>query len=46
VVGALKLGESIEGRVLVSDELRQGLISKTSARRGGQMVKHAAGVQS
>jgi len=40
VVGALMLGEYIEGRVLVNYELRDGLISKISVRRGGEMVKH------
>jgi ketosteroid isomerase-like protein len=43
VVGALKAGEYIEGRVLVSYELRDGLISRISVRRGGDMVKHALG---
>lgn len=42
VVGALKKGEYIEGRVLVSYQLRDGLISKIAVRRGGEMVKHAA----
>lgn len=42
VVGALRKGEYIEGRVLVSYELRAGLISKISVRRGGEMVKHSA----
>jgi ketosteroid isomerase-like protein len=41
VVGALKAGESIEGRVLVSYQLRDGLISRISVRRGGEMVKHS-----
>jgi ketosteroid isomerase-like protein len=41
VVGALSVGESIEGRVLVNYELRDGLISRISVRRGGEMVKHA-----
>ena len=41
VVGALKRGEYIEGRVLVSYELRQGLINRISVRRGSEMVKHA-----
>jgi ketosteroid isomerase-like protein len=43
VVGALKAGEFIEGRVLVSYELRDGLISRISVRRGSEMVKHSAG---
>lgn len=42
VVGALKAGEYIEGRVLVSYTLRDGLISRISVRRGGDMVKHSA----
>lgn len=37
VVGALKAGEYIEGRVLVSYRLRNGLISNISVRRGGAM---------
>ena len=41
VVGALSVGDYIEGRVLVSYELRGGLISRISVRRGGEMVKHA-----
>jgi len=40
VVGALKAGEYIEGRVLVSYVLRDGLISRISVRRGGEMKKH------
>ena len=39
VVGALKSGEYIEGRVLVNYELRDGLISRISVRRGGEMIK-------
>jgi hypothetical protein len=39
VVGALKAGQYIEGRVLVSYQLRDGLISRISVRRGGEMVK-------
>jgi ketosteroid isomerase-like protein len=42
VVGSLRTGEYIEGRVLVSYELRGGLISRISVRRGGEMVKHSA----
>jgi hypothetical protein len=42
VVGALKAGEYIEGRVLVSYRLRDGLISRIAVRRGGEMVKHPA----
>lgn len=42
VVGALRRGEYIEGRVIVSYELREGLIARISVRRGGEMVKHAA----
>jgi hypothetical protein len=40
VIGALKAGEYIEGRVLVSYHLRDGLIASISVRRGGDMVKH------
>ncbi len=40
VVGALKTGDYIEGRVFVDYELRDGLISHISVRRGGEMVKH------
>ena len=36
-----RTGEYIEGRVLVSYELRDGLISRISVRRGGEMVKHS-----
>lgn len=42
VVGALKAGEYIEGRVLVSYQLRDGLICKISVRRGGEMIKYPA----
>jgi ketosteroid isomerase-like protein len=42
VVGALKQGDYIEGRVIVSYELRDGLIARISVRRGGDMVKHTA----
>jgi hypothetical protein len=38
VVGPLRAGDYIEGRVLVSYELREGLISRISVRRGGEMV--------
>ena len=44
VVGALKAGEYIEGRVLVSYQLRDGLICRIGVRRGGDMVKHPAPV--
>ena len=37
VVGALKVGEYIEGRVLVSYRLRGGLIAHIGVRRGGEM---------
>ncbi len=37
VVGALKAGEYIEGRVLVSYRLRGGLISHIRVTRGGEM---------
>ena len=40
VVGALKAGEYIEGRVLVSYRLRDGLIAHIGVRRGGEMRKH------
>jgi ketosteroid isomerase-like protein len=43
VIGPLCAGEYIEGRVLVSYELRAGLIARISVRRGGEMVKHPAG---
>jgi ketosteroid isomerase-like protein len=42
VVGALKSGEYIEGRVLVSYQLRDGQICRIGVRRGGDMVKHPA----
>jgi ketosteroid isomerase-like protein len=42
VVAPLKAGEYVEGRVLVSYRLREGLISGISVRRGGEMVRHAA----
>jgi SnoaL-like domain len=42
VVGALRSGEYIEGRVLVSYRLRDGLIASISVRRGSEMVKHPA----
>jgi len=41
VVGALKAGEYIEGRVLVSYRLRDGLIAHIAVRRGGEMLKHS-----
>jgi ketosteroid isomerase-like protein len=44
VVGALKRGEFIEGRVLVSYQLRDGQICRISVRRGGEMIKHPAPV--
>jgi len=40
VVGALKKGEYIDGRVLVNYTLRDGLISHIAVTRGGDMVKH------
>ena len=46
VVGALKCGDHIEGRVLVSYQLRDGLIARISVRRGGEMVKHTAAAPS
>jgi ketosteroid isomerase-like protein len=42
VIGALKRGEYIEGRVLVSYQLRAGQICRIGVRRGGEMVKHSA----
>ena len=42
VVGALKRGEYIEGRVLVDYRLRDGLISHIHVTRGSDMVKHTA----
>jgi ketosteroid isomerase-like protein len=41
VIGALKQGDYIEGRVLVSYRLRDGLISRIGVSRGSDMVKHA-----
>jgi ketosteroid isomerase-like protein len=43
VVGPLKKGEYIEGRVLVSYRLRGGLIAHIGVRRGGDMRHSAAG---
>jgi ketosteroid isomerase-like protein len=40
VMGALKAGESIEGRVRVSYRLRGGLIAHIAVQRDGPMVKH------
>jgi ketosteroid isomerase-like protein len=40
VVGPLKKGEFIEGRVLVDYTLRDGLISHIAVTRGSEMVKH------
>jgi ketosteroid isomerase-like protein len=37
LVGPLQKGDYIEGRVLVSYQLREGLISHISVRRGGEM---------
>jgi ketosteroid isomerase-like protein len=42
VVGPLRVGDCIEGRVLVNYELRDGLIARISVRRGGEMVTHSA----
>jgi ketosteroid isomerase-like protein len=42
VVAPLKAGEYVQGRVLVSYRLRDGLISRISVRRGGEMTRHAA----
>jgi ketosteroid isomerase-like protein len=43
VVGPLKEGEYIEGRVLVSYRLRGGLIAHICVRRGSGMLKHTPG---
>ena len=43
VIGALQVGEYFEGRVLVSYQLRDGLIARICVRRGGDMVKHSPG---
>ena len=40
VLGALKAGETIEGRVQVSYRLREGLISHIGVRRVGDSVRH------
>jgi ketosteroid isomerase-like protein len=42
VVGALQAGEYIEGRVLVSYQLRDGLICSIRVRRGSEMIKHGS----
>ncbi len=42
VVAPLEAGDYVEGRVLVSYQLSDGLISRISVRRGGEMVKHPA----
>lgn len=42
VVGALRKGEFIEGRVFVDYTLRDGLISRISVRRNGEMTKHSS----
>lgn len=42
VVGALSQGEYIEGRVLVSYRLRDGLIASIAVRRGSDMIRHPA----
>jgi hypothetical protein len=42
VVGALKKGDYIEVRVLVSYELRDGLISSIRVKRGGEPTTHRA----
>ena len=43
VVGPLRKGDYIEGRVLVHYELRDGLIASIHSRRGGDMVCHPVG---
>jgi ketosteroid isomerase-like protein len=43
VVGPLKAGEYIEGRVLVSYRLRDGLIEHIGVKRGGEMRHNNAG---
>jgi hypothetical protein len=40
VVGALREGDYIEGRVLVDYTLREGLIARISVRRKGDMIRH------
>lgn len=40
VVGALRKGEFIEGRVLVDYRLKDGLIAHIAVSRGGEMVRH------
>jgi ketosteroid isomerase-like protein len=40
VVTPLRAGEYVEGRVLVSYELRGGRIARICVRRGGEMLKH------
>jgi ketosteroid isomerase-like protein len=42
VVAPLSAGDYVQGRVLVSYQLRDGLIARISVRRGSQMIKHAA----
>jgi ketosteroid isomerase-like protein len=44
VVGPLQKGEFIEGRVLVSYRLRDGLIASIGVRRGGEMRHSVRGV--
>jgi hypothetical protein len=41
VVAPLSAGEYLEGRVLVSYKLRNGLISHIASRRAGELVKHS-----
>jgi ketosteroid isomerase-like protein len=40
VVAPLRAGEYVEGRVILSYRLRDGLIAKISEHRGGERVKH------
>jgi ketosteroid isomerase-like protein len=46
VVGALKAGEYIEGRVIVRYTLRDGLIARIAVERAGEMVRHAGSASS
>jgi len=40
VMGALKKGEYLEGRVLVQYRIKDGLIAHISGRRDGELIKH------
>ncbi len=39
-LGALKAGDYVEGRILVTYTLRDGRISHIAVERGGEMVRH------